>query len=165
MLKLIKTTVLDASAASVTISNIPQQFKTLKLVMSLRNAGTTDAHVDMAVSFNGSTANFTRRHLYGNGTGAGSGNGADLLATYSNPATYTASTFSNSEIVIPNYSGSSNKAFAGMAVTEQNATGAFSALFANLWSNTAAITSIKVEDLYDSNGFAAGSAFYLYGIA
>lgn len=164
MLKLIQTTVLSTSAASVTISNIPQQFKTLKLLCSIRTSGSeSTGNAYASISFNGSSANFTRRSFYGNGTNAtvGSGTGTTSIATADSSAN-AANTFSNVEVIIPNYSGSTNKAFIDNGVNEENATNASQIFAANLWSNTAAITSITLTGV---SNLAAGSTFYLYGIA
>lgn len=167
MLKLIKTTVLDANAASVTISNIPQEFKTLKLVYSLRSdiaAGGGYA----VIEFNGVGTNRSSRLLAGSGSSAYSGSYASDMFTSTDGASATASTFSNGELVIPNYSGSTNKPMSISTVYENNATAAEQWLFAALWSNTAAITSITFSaadgSLAKNKNFVAGSSFYLYGI-
>jgi hypothetical protein len=51
------------------------------------------------------------------------------------------------------------------SITESNATSeVYITTIAALWSNTAAITSIKVT-CGGSNSFVSGSSFFLYGIA
>lgn len=164
-MKLIKTTVLDASAASVTISNIPQEFKTLKLVVSARSSDSPTT-VALKVTLNGNTSSYSYRHIYGNGSSAVSGNAssqANLRLTEIPAASVTASTFANAEIVIPNYYSSANKAIAHAGVSENNATEAYQWMTAGLWANSSAVTSIELSP--NSGNFVAGSTFYLYGVA
>lgn len=168
MLKLIKTTVLDASAASVTISNIPQEFKTLKLIVSARSNDTNAGAFDgLKVQFNSVTTGYSERLLYGTGSSAlstsQSGDNSIHFQYIANNAG-TASTFGNTEVTIPNYNSSSNKPVAGSSVSENNGTAAIQALNAGLWSNSAAITSIVLSPNSAGN-FLAGSTFYLYGVA
>jgi hypothetical protein len=74
----------------------------------------------------------------------------------------TASTFNNADLYIPNYAGSNNKSFSIDSVSENNGTAAVASLFAGLWSQTAAITSIT---LTSRNGnFDQYSTAYLYGV-
>lgn len=153
-------TVGNGGAASVTFSNIPQSgYTDLKVVMSVRS---TDDYLN--VSFNGSSSNFTSRTLGANSGGAFSISASTGLAYgLSNSNSWTANTFSNAELYIPNYTSSNNKSFSVDAVTENNGTAITLALYAGLWSNTSAITSISFNQ--GSNTILAGSTFYLYGTA
>jgi len=81
---------------------------------------------------------------------------------YGSAALDTASTFGNGQVYIPNYAGSNNKSTSADTVSEDNATLAYSALTAGLWSNTAAITSITIAAV---TNFAQYSTAYLYGIS
>jgi hypothetical protein len=74
----------------------------------------------------------------------------------------TASTFSNIEIYIPNYAGSTNKSFSIDAVGENNATAAYAGLVAGLWSTSSAITAISIAS---TTLFAEFSTATLYGIS
>ena len=115
--------------------------------------------------FNGSSSGYSNRFLNGSGSAASSGvyRTAEFYLGENEYSTYTASTFTNSEIYIPNYAGSSNKSISTDSVTENNATQAYASLVANLWSNTAAITSIT---LFGGTGnFAEHSTAYLYGVS
>lgn len=163
MLKLIKTTVLDASAASVTISNIPQEFKTLKLVVSARGTNSSNV-VEINMAPNNSTSNLSWRLIEGDASTAYSANNTTSRIGAIPAASNTASTFGSLEYVFPNYSGATNKPYSGVLVTENNASfGAYQDIKAVLWSNTSAITSMVFS--VSSGSFAAGSTFYLYGIA
>jgi len=157
---LIEAKTLSASAATVTFSSIPQTYTDLKLVYSVRGtyAGVGD---DFNLYFNGTNTNRTGRFLYGTGAAAASTTATDHVGLY--PAsTATASTFSNGEVYIPNYTSSNFKSISGDSVTENNAATAYTDLTASLWSATAAITSLTVYPM--SGSFVQYSTFYLYGI-
>jgi len=155
-------TVGAGGAASITFSSIASTYTDLCLKLSARATGTGTAK-SVLISYNGSTSSFTSRFLEGNGSSA---------ASYTSPAQFignftgggaTASTFGSLEIYVPNYAGSANKSASSDAVTENNATGAYSDLTASLWSNTAAITSITLTPETGFN-FDQYSTAYLYGV-
>ena len=112
---------------------------------------------------NGSSSGFTGRNVYGTGSAAGSysDTSGEVGVLAGNNA--TASTFGNAEIYIPNYAGSTNKSFSVDSVNENNATSASQFLYANLWSNTAAITSITLLSGGSVNLLQYSTA-YLYGV-
>lgn len=157
---------LNASAASVTFSNIPQTgYTDLKVVMSCRadnNAGQAWAGIRLAV--NGVSTNQTYRALYGDGSSASSANSTILEPGFASSSASTASTFGNSELYIPNYTSSNFKSMSADSVQENNANQALSGLQANLWSSTAAITSLTFT-LQNSWNFVQYSTFSLYGLA
>ena len=157
---LLETIALTQSAASVTFDNLPTSgYTDLKIVMSIRSDSTD---LDTLISFNGSTASFSAKRLYGSGSTAAS-DSLSRTAGLVNMSSYTASTFANNEIYIPNYRGSTNKSYSVDSVTENNATAAYALFAAGLWSNTAAITSISIAP--SLGNFVANSTFSLYGIA
>jgi hypothetical protein len=156
---------LNASAASVTFSNIPQSgYTDLKLVMSSR-ASVTDSSdpYDLIFTFN-STSTIASKVLRGDGTTAASNSITDrILRGGPVPSNYTSNTFSNGEIYIPNYTGSQNKSWSADNVLENNATGTGMSMVAGLTSITAAITTITLAPLAGS--FVQYSTFSLYGLA
>lgn len=159
---LIESQTLGASAASVTLGSggtIPQTYKTLKLVVSARSTSTVG---DLRVDPNGSSANGSQRVLYGSGSAAASGTDTNIYMI-GTPSTFTASTFGSDELTIPNYTSNTNKAMSSDGVQENNAAASYQFLRAQLWSNTAAITSITISAA-SSNNIAAGSTFTLYGL-
>jgi hypothetical protein len=151
---------LTASTASVTFSNIPQGYTDLKVVCSVRAATGAVQYVNL--SFNGSTASFTSRGLEGDGATAYSYTSTFLGGVFA-ASTYTANTFANNEIYIPNYTSSNYKSYSVDSVTENNATTSFANMLAGLWSNTAAINSITIV-LATGASIVLGSTFTLYGI-
>ena len=158
-----KITVGAAGAASVTFSSIPQTGYT-DLVIKASVRGNYGSHSDLiTVALNGSTANSTRRSLYGTGTAAGVENSTDLRIEYNSGATATASAFGNGEMYIPDYTSANYKSTSSEGVSETNATAAFMAMTAGLWSQTAAVTSITMTPA--GTLFNQYSTFYLYGVA
>lgn len=157
------TTVGSGGTSSIDFTVISASYTDLKLVMSLRS-DQTQIYGSAFISFNSSTSNFSNRFLYANGSVAGSG----ILATANGiadnvGASATASTFSNSEIYIANYTSSNYKSFYNDSVGENNATTAFAEMWANLWSNTATISSISITPA-SGNKWVQYSTAYLYGI-
>jgi hypothetical protein len=158
---------LNASAASVTFANIPQTgYTDLKVVLSARvDAGS--GGYQTYVRFNGDTAaNYNWRNLLGTGSAAVSQNTSGdtgMRITMSNSSGDTASTFGNSELYIPNYTGSTAKSVSADGVSENNATAATADLAAGLWTGTAAINSVNI--FASGANFVANSTFSLYGLA
>ena len=155
-------TVGAAGASSVTFNSIPQTgYTDLVVKMSGRSSA---ANNSISMTFNGSSANFTSRYINGSGTAASSGSRTDFYqSSVVDESGYTANTFGNTEIYIPNYVSANYKSFSIDGVIENNATLAYTALIAGLWSNTAAITSITIAP--GGGNFAQHSTFSLYGVS
>jgi hypothetical protein len=160
---LLETIELTQSAASVTFDNIPQTgYSGLKIVISGRTTASSTFYTNQ-IAFNGNSASFTGRVLGGTGSATTSGTSTVSVGPIGGVST-TTSTFTNSEIYIPNYTSSNYKSYSWETVLENNATAARTYMGAGLWSNTAAITSMTFTiDTADS--FAQYSTFSLYGIA
>ena len=160
--QLIESQSLSASAASVTFSNIPQTYKTLKILMSARGDGAATTNTG-GINFNTSSAGSVRL-LYGTGSAAASTTAA-ALQWIANPvgSTATTNTFSNGEIVIPNYSGNTAKPISVDNVNENNGTEATLHFVAGLRTDTSPITSITFT--LSAPNFVFGSTFTLYGLA
>ena len=157
-------TVGSGGAATMSFSSIPSTYTDLVLYTSLRSTTTGNANDRAAiVTFNGSSTNYSARRLYaydGTTTGSDTSSGIDIYYT---GTTGTTSTFSNDLVYITNYAGSSNKSISVDNASEQNsATKNWLALYAWLWSDSAAITSITLTP--DAGNFAQYSTAYLYGI-
>jgi hypothetical protein len=152
----------SAGASSIDFTSIPQGYTDLKVVISARSNRASSVFDDILISFNGSTASFSGRELYGNGASAASITTA-RAASIATGSTATADTFGNSEIYIPNYAGSNNKSFSVDGVQETNATTAYAIFIAGLWSNTAAITSISLSPSVGTS-FNQYTTATLYGI-
>ena len=155
-------TVGSGGAASIDFSSIPSTYTDLCIKFTGRLAiAARDDFVK--VKFNTSSANFTGRVLYGAGSG-GTSSFSDTsgYAGTVDGSTATASTFSNMEIYIPNYAGSTNKSFSVDSVQEDNQGQAWMTLVAGLWSQTAAITAVSI---YGGTNLLQYSTAYLYGVS
>ena len=153
-------TVGSGGAADIDFTSIPSTYTDLVVKLSMRvNAGS--GGYQTYVRFNSdSGANYNWRNLLGTGSSVVSQNtSADtgMRITISNSSGDTASTFSNAELYIPNYTGSTEKSVSADGVSENNATAATADLAAGLWTDTAAITAISV--------FASGADFVQYSTA
>jgi hypothetical protein len=160
--KLIQTVTVSAvgGAASIDFTSIPQTYTDLKIVFSLRNAA--DAVVS-TIQFNGLSTNLTSIWFIGSGSAASSSSSASVIQTYGTDAlSYTASTFSNMEFYIPNYTKTTSKAVGAEYVVENNATAAYSGFTAGLWTSTAAINQVTL--FVSSGNVAQYSSASLYGI-
>lgn len=160
---LIDKTTLSTTTGGITFSSIPQTYTDLILRLSVRTTNTLYGET-IRIKPNGSTANGSAIILRGYGSGYGSYTYSNVLATNNSLGDgATANTFASIDVYIPNYTSSNYKSFSSDAVSENNATDGRQDMIASLWSNTAAITSIAIDN-DASFSFTSGSSFYLYGI-
>lgn len=152
------TTVGAGGAASIEFGSIAQTYTDLKVVLSLR---ASDSASQILLSLNSSTSNFSARYLIGDGSTVLSGPLARYVGALT-PSSFTATTFGNAELYIPNYAGSTYKSYSADAVVENNATTGYQTLVAGLWSDTSAITSLTLTG--NSGNFVQYSSASLYGI-
>ncbi len=157
------STVGAGGAANIEFTSIPATYTDLCLKWSGRSASGSNTIDNLEITFNNNTSGYTQRLLFTTtGTNAQSASGTSYNFNYVNGGGSTTSTFSNCEIYIPNYAGSTNKSYSADMVTENNATAAGLMLNSTLWSNTAAITSIKM--VITGFNHAQYSTAYLYGV-
>jgi hypothetical protein len=154
-------------ASNMEFTSIPSTYTDLNLVISAR-CSRLQNFSDVGYQFNGITSGvYSYRWLRGSGSaatsGAASGIGNGYLGVF-NAANSTASTFTNSAFYIPNYASSNNKSSSVDTVQENNATEAWAFLGANLYSQTTAVSSIKIYSL-DGDNFVQHSTATLYGIS
>ncbi len=166
-IKIASVTVGSGGASTIDFTSIPGTYTDLCVKVTARtNLADTEEFLRLEFNGSGGTA-YSYRNLYGNGTAAVSLNGSGaanvLYGGIANASLSTSNTFSNCEIYIPNYAGSNNKSFSIDFVNEQNATKTFAMMVAGLWSNTSAITSIKLTPA-SGGSFVQYSTATLYGI-
>ncbi len=156
------TEVGSGGAANIQFTSIPATYTDLVIMVSTRiNEGFATGEA-IYITLNGSTSNFTNRYLQGDGSSGSSGTLARYVASQS-ALLSTSNTFGSGYIYIPNYAGSTNKSISSDSVSENNATTAFQALHANLWSVTDAITSVTLV-AGTNDAFVQYSSATLYGI-
>jgi hypothetical protein len=163
MTKLGTVTVGSGGTANISFTNIPQTYTDLVVRISSRSVATGFPRLD--ISFNGSTTLSSGIRLTGNGTTVASSaipNSPTTGYGGSSGGSDTVSTFTNTEVYIPNYTSNNYKSYHIDGAAENNATAAFVALVANLWSDTSAINSVTFAD--GSGTFQQHSTFTLYGI-
>jgi hypothetical protein len=152
-------TVGSGGTGTIEFSSIPATYTDLVVNLS----GRCDADdFNVYLRFNSSTSNYTQRRLQGTGSAAESATDTNILML-STRSSYTATTFSNGAAYIPNYAGSTNKSVSIDTVTENNATVNRNILNAGLWSDTTAISNIKLVSA--TGNFVQYSTAYLYGIS
>ena len=154
-------TVGAGGAANIEFTNIPETYTDLIVKLSGRSTRSETTEF-LSINLNSSASNFTNLYLEGTGTTVYSGSSAGYIGSIP-AATATASTFGSLEIYLPNYAGSNNKSMSSDSVSENNLNLAYSDLIAGLWSQTAAITSVKLVTNNASN-FVQYSTAVLYGI-
>ena len=159
-------TVGAGGAANIEFTSIPATYTDLCLQLSLRNSRSGQILQEGLITFNGSATGYSERIIRGNGASAisTSGSGSNFNLTGFPAASVTANTFGSASIYIPNYAGSNNKSASAEFITEDNATTAYIYGNAFLWSNSAAITSIKI-DAGSTYTWIQYSTAYLYGIS
>ena len=158
-------TVGSGGASSIEFTSIPQTYTDLQIVLSGRQSVAGGTNVNM--KFNGSSSGYTNRNII---SAAGTvASESSVLGTSSikigfipENVNYTASTFSNQYVYIPNYAGSNNKSVSTDNAMENNSTSVYFGLFAGLWSNSSAITSIALT--CESGNFVQYSTATLYGV-
>lgn len=152
-------------------SSIPQTYTDLLLVFSLRRASGSN-NAEIAIRFNGSTSNYLDYCWYGYGGGAaGSFNNvySGLLGGTPesiNGTVTTASTFSNGQLYIPNYTGSTAKQVLSEVGVENNAGTSWTnqAMFGSRWNDGSAINNIQLVMISSPSTFDQYSTVSLYGI-
>ena len=157
-------TVGSGGAATIDIQNIPNTFTDLKLVLSAR--GTSTALYALIRFNNDSSSIYSLRYLYGEGSGGTASGSAPNENTWERflmvSSAYTADTFSNGELYIPNYTSSNNKSVYFDSVNERNDTAVQMFMVAGLFASTATISRITLTP--NTGNFAQYSTATLYGI-
>lgn len=167
-MELIEHIELTSAASSITLSSIPADYTDLLILTSLRSDRANVVDVT-ELQLNGSGVNRSSISLQGSGS-------ADSSSSYSDTTTYggrialdtaassTSNTFGNGQIYIPNYAGSQAKLASIDSVSENNASNAYQQIYAFLWNDTAAVTSVTLIPNLGTN-WVAGSSVSLYGIS
>lgn len=161
--KIASVTVGLLGAASIDFTSIPSTYTDLVVKVSARKTTTGGSNLQM--QFNGSTSGYSQRVLLGSGSTVASYNDASEIGfMYVTTSSDTSNTFSSTDIYLPNYAGANNKSVSIDNVTENNATTAYAALTAALWSNSAAINRVYLQIANGAGVFAQYSTATLYGI-
>lgn len=160
----IATVELTADTANIVFSSIPQGYTDLKLVWSTRTPNATPSADTIIIWINGAATSGSQRSLYGTGSTVTSASGTPIyIESGTVGSAATANTFSNGELLIPNYaSTTAYKSVSIDSVTENNATLARAGIAAGLYSSNTAITSITLVPNFAN--FTQYTTATLYGI-
>ena len=163
-MKLIQTITLSSAQANIEFTSIPQTFTDLVILTSLRTSGTESNSIVTRIRPNSATSGLSTRVLNGSGSGTPSSfSDTNAYAAFQAVSGYTANTFQNGQIYIPNYSSTTTaKSMSVDSVSENNATLARQMIAANLWNSTTAITSLLI--IPEFGNFESGTTISLYGI-
>jgi hypothetical protein len=160
---LISSTTPSNTPTSVVLSSIPQTYTDLVLRGSIKDISDFQTIVNYLVRFNSNTV-YSWTNLRGVGGAVFSANGTGSYAEGVGPIlSKDASSFTNFELYLPNYTTSANKTFGYSSVSLNTSNGNGRAIHesANLSSTASAVSSIT---LFCTSGFTVGTSFYLYGI-
>jgi hypothetical protein len=158
MTKISSVTVGAGGSSSISFTSIPQTYTDLVVKISGRTNRTAVDSITM--TFNGSSTGITWITLMGDGSTPTSGTAQRFWV---NSASDTANTFGNAEVYIPNYTSANYKSTSIDTTVENNAVGSYSEILHQLWSNTAAITSIELAPQFGT-GWLQYTTATLYGI-
>lgn len=167
MYELVEHKKLDANAASITFSNIPQDGTDLLVLVSARLTYGA-AVASMGLVINSPAADTSYRWLRGNGSVSLSSSDSNRNDFYYGEApanNATSNTFGIFQIYIPNYKSSQQKNLSAEGVSEENGTTAYQYLSTGVCTKTAAVTSLTVRGFLGTSGdLVAGSSATLYKI-
>jgi hypothetical protein len=159
-----RTIATGETTGSVIFNNIPQTFRDLKIVASIRTAPTAYREDAVGTAFNGNNQTlYSRTGFYWDGGGSTAerqSNQTNIALLLAPTSLTAANTFSSGEIYIPNYTSSNFKSMYSVISCEDAAATILSRSMAVTWRNTAAITSIN----FTSANYVAGTTFTIYGI-
>ncbi len=158
-------TVGSGGAANIEFTSIPATYTDLLVKLSGRSSRSAANAEEFLLTFNNNGSSYAEKQLRGSGSSVitQSFSGSSIQQLGQPGAAATANTFGNWEFYIPNYAGSNNKSILLDGVTENSGTTAYQYFEAGSWSNSAAITSIKIS----AGSYLAVqySTAYLYGIS
>lgn len=146
---------LQEATASVSFSGIPQNYRDLVLVGSVKHTTSNGGYI--AYRLNGDTGiNYPMVYMLGNGsTTASAAISSDAFGRFGNAGT---SNFESTIFNIFDYSATDKHK---TTLSRTNIVSLYTVAYATRWASTSAVTSIQLFP--DSGQFASGSTFNLYG--
>lgn len=158
---LLASTTLGSATRTVTLSSIPSTYRDLVLVSTVTVVGGTDT---LCLQFNSDTSSaYNGVTMEGNGSSAASGNQTNNNKIMASMAEYAVS--NQVAVFVSQIFDYSTTDKHKMVLTRGGAANVRVAGAGGRWANTAAINSISIFTDSASRTWAAGSSFYLYGIA
>jgi len=162
----ITSVTLTGTQSTIDFTSISGSYTDLIISIYCQNAAVSTGTRTGLMKFNSdSTSTYSYTYMRGDGTSTTSA----LASSQSGGIYYAelpragngANVFGFARIVIPSYSGSTNKTIVSESSADLNGTGYVTRII-GLWRSTAAITSISL--IGGSEGFTSGTKATLYGI-
>lgn len=155
----------SGSTGQFSFTSIPQTYTDLVLVFYARSTFSISLHQSY-IQVNGSASGYSSTRLVGDGASASSSRATAQTGMYPGAlpgGSSTAGVFGAQTVHFLNYSNTSKfKTILARTGADLSGSGT-TELAASLWSNTAAISSILLQNV-DGVAFASGSTATLYGI-
>lgn len=148
----------STSSSTISFTNIPQDYRDLFLIVSLRSDTTGNTEFNLALN---GTAPSAVKWVRGNGSAFSCGTSASIMAPAS--GNYAA-TFGVTTIYIPEYASTRNKVTSIDVTSETNAqaAGITNSSVTSQYNVSSGVTSITLSDIYGS--WVQYSSVSLYGI-
>ena len=159
----IATTTLGSSTDSVTFSSITSTYTDLILICNIRSGNANQPSLLFELNGNASGSLYSGTMIAGDGSAVGSNrqSSQNYGTIMRNIGLSTSSTVM--QPFISHFMNYSNTTTFKTVLSRNNVANAGVGADVTLWRSTSAITSIRVYA--DTNAFASGSTFTLYGIA
>jgi hypothetical protein len=156
------TTTRTSSTNSITFSSISGSYTDLVLVSSIMSGNTNQPALLFELNGDNNGYHYSGTMIYGTGSAAGSNRqtNQDYGTIMRNGGLSTSSTIP--QTFITHFNNYSNTTTYKTVISRNNVADTLTGADASLWRNSAAITSIRI--FADTNAFASGSTFTLYGI-
>ena len=154
----------------ISITNIPQGYTDLKIVLNTRSASDplSAAWNAYVLDFNESGLNRYEGIFFGGGSGAVGKGAGNSVTAYMPSSSTTANTFAGTEIYIPNYTNTNiQKSGTVRYLVENNTTAGLIGFGSWSWASTAAISSVQFSTAspYGNAQTVTNSRIFVYGIS
>ena len=153
-----------SGVTEITFSSIPQTYSHLQLrLFAQTNAsGTGFSGYDTYFNSDNTATNYWRHYFIGTGAAAAGGGGNNSAFGYGNGGNSLSKPYGVTIIDILDYTNTNKYTTSkAVSVSENNDTTGYVIYNSLLWSNTAAVTTIRITSYY---AWTAYSSFALYGI-
>jgi hypothetical protein len=165
--ELISTAYGTGSSGVITFSSIPSTYKHLQIRVTGRSTRSGSTNTSAYMQLNGSASGYAYHRLYGDGSSVSSG--AITSMTYAQIAVSTfpaaddtANVHAASVIDILDYASTTKNTTIREFIGANGSVIKQIGLYSALWNNTAAVTSITINDQFAN--WTTTSRFSLYGI-
>jgi hypothetical protein len=153
-----------SGVTDITFSSIPQTYSHLQLRLFAQTSasGTGFSGYNMYFNSDNTDTNYWRHYLIGTGAAVANGGSNGSAFGYGNGGNSLSKPYGVTVIDIFDYTNTNKKTTSkAVSVSENNDTTGYVIYNSHLWTNTAAVTNIRINSYY---AWTAYSSFALYGI-